>query len=245
MRPTRTGKITDKGANDAALVDTLVGIEAFVLGGEKRLLHVVGNVGERNPDPALVLLEHFRKAMALAVEHETGTWQLEPSKLGMIRQVCDRLIIEIDHRSEVDGGGGNLFVLAELPIGGQQIGEIEPAQCLDFAGEHLRVIERGGNELVEVDVLDIEGFAHMGAARRQEADDLLLVLLTIELGFHRFRRSCDLTKRQRGRKNFDEKRFHRRRAPAPPGDPTALQQDNSNHAVPGVRSFFCARYDPG
>ena len=63
------GEIGDEGANQPALVDALVLVEALVLGRDERLLHVLGNVGERHPDAALVLLEHLGEALALAVEH--------------------------------------------------------------------------------------------------------------------------------------------------------------------------------
>jgi hypothetical protein len=40
LRAPRRGEIADEGADQAALVDPLVLIEALVLGREKRLLHV-------------------------------------------------------------------------------------------------------------------------------------------------------------------------------------------------------------
>ena len=69
-------QIADEGANDAALVNAVVLIETPVLGRDERLLHVVGNVGERHPDPAVAGLEHVGKLVALAVEHRAHARQL-------------------------------------------------------------------------------------------------------------------------------------------------------------------------
>src|SRR5215813_8876806 len=66
LRAPGRGKIADEGADQAALVDPLVLIEAFVLGREKSLLHVLRDIGEWNPHPPLVLLEHLREPFALA-----------------------------------------------------------------------------------------------------------------------------------------------------------------------------------
>ena len=64
------------------------------------------------------------------------------------------------------------------------------------------------DELVEIDVLDVEGLAHMGAAGLQQLGHLRLVLRAVELGFDRIRRGRDLTERQRGREHLDEEGFH-------------------------------------
>src|SRR5262249_43960712 len=60
-----------------------------------------------------------------------------------------------------------------------------------------------------VDVLDVECLAHVRAARAQKRCHLLLILGAVEACFHRIRRGRDLTERQRGRKDFDQDRFHR------------------------------------
>src|SRR5262249_36161271 len=65
-----------------------------------------------------------------------------------------------------------------------------------------------GDQLVEVDVLDVEGLAHVGAAGAQQLGDLRLVPLAVEPGLHRVRRGGDLAQRQPGGKDFDEERFH-------------------------------------
>ena len=149
------------------------------------------------------------KRGALAVEHHAGAGELESPELVMVREVGGRLVVEIDHLAEVDRGLGDLLVLAELPVGDVQVGKIDAAERLDLAGKRFRVVQCGGDQLVEVDVLDVEGLAHMGAAGLQQPGDLLLVAGAVELGFHRVRRGRDLTERQGGRKNLDEEGFHR------------------------------------
>jgi len=49
----------------------------------------------------------------------------------------------------------------------------------------------------------------VGAARAQELRHELLILSAVEARLQRIRRSRDLTERQRGRKDFDQDRFHR------------------------------------
>ena len=45
LRAPGLGEVADEGADQAALVDALVLVEALVLGREERLLHVLRNVG--------------------------------------------------------------------------------------------------------------------------------------------------------------------------------------------------------
>ena len=44
-----------------------------------------------------------------------------------------------------------------------------PRNGLAVAGDRLRIVHGGRDQLVEIDVLDVEGLAHMGAARAQTA----------------------------------------------------------------------------
>ena len=133
LRAAGVGEIGNEGADQPALVDAFVLVEALVLGRHERLLHMLGNVGEQHPDAALVLLEHLGKALALAVEHHARSRQLEALELGVIGQVGERLVVEIDHLAEVDRRRRHRLVLAELAVGGQQIGEIDAAEGLALA----------------------------------------------------------------------------------------------------------------
>src|SRR6266567_4132570 len=210
LRAPRGGEIADEGADQAALVDSLVLIEAFVLGREKGLLHVLRDVGEWNPHAPLVLLEHLRKALALAVEHDARSRKLDALEFGVIGQIGGRLVVEVDDVAEIHGRHRDFLVLAELPVGGLQIGKIDAVKNLALAGDRLRVVHGGCDQLLEVDVLDVEGLAHMRAARVQELSDLLLVSHAIELRLHRVRRGGYLTKCKSRGEDFDQGRFHHR-----------------------------------
>ncbi len=130
LRAPRGGEIADEGADQAALVDSLVLIEAFVLGREKGLLHVLRDVGEWNPHAPLVLLEHLRKALALAVEHDARSRKLDALEFGVIGQIGGRLVVEVDDVAEIHGRHRDFLVLAELPVGSLQIGKIDPVKNL-------------------------------------------------------------------------------------------------------------------
>jgi hypothetical protein len=74
----------------------------------------------------------------------------------------------------------------------------------------LRIVHGGCDQLLEVDVLDVEGLAHMRAARAQKLRDLLLVSHAIELRLNRVRRGGYLTKCKSRSEDFDEDGFHHR-----------------------------------
>src|SRR5262249_15522724 len=143
LRAPGRGEIADEGADQAALVDPLVLIEAFVLGRKKSLLHVLGNVSEWNPDPPLVLLEYLREAFALAVEHDARAGKLEALELGVSGQIGSSFVEEVDECAGVDRRRRNVLVLAELPVGGLQIGKIDPSEHLVLASNRLGVVHGG------------------------------------------------------------------------------------------------------
>src|SRR3954447_20817498 len=127
----------------------------------------------------------------------------------MIGQVGDRLVVVVDDLAEIDRGHRHLLVLAELTVGRLQIGKIDAAKCLVLAGHRLRIVHRRGDELIEIDVLDVEGLAHVRAARAQQPCHLFLIAGAVELRLHRVGCGGDLTERKRQGKDFDEQRFHR------------------------------------
>ena len=73
---------------------------------------------------------------------------------------------------EVDRRLLDRLVLAELPIGGDQVAEAQAAQRLDLGGERLRIVHRGGDQVIEVDVLDVERLPHLPAAVAQDLHHL-------------------------------------------------------------------------
>src|SRR5262249_57085296 len=77
--------------------------------------------------------------------------------------------------------------------------------------DRLRIVQGGGDELVEIDILEVESLEHMVAARAQKLRHLRLVGVTVELRLHRLRRNRHLAQRKPGRKNLDQNRFHHAR----------------------------------
>ena len=144
LRPPRLRQIAHEGTDQSALVDAFVLEEALVFRGDERLLHLLGDVGEGDPDAALVLLEHLREPLPLAIEHDAGARQLEPAQLVVIRQVGGGLVVEIDHVGEIDRRLGHLLALAIFPIGGVEVAKVQSPERLDVAGDRLRVVERRG-----------------------------------------------------------------------------------------------------
>ena len=93
--------------------------------------------------------------------------------------------------------------------------------------DRLGVVQRGGDQVIEVDRLDVEGLPHMGAAVAQDLHHLGSVLDRIEMGLDRLRRSRDFAQRQRSRKNFDENQVHGR----------ARAQPSSRDTTRGIASI--------
>jgi len=79
----------------------------------------------------------------------------------------------------------------------RDIRQIKPEEIKDAIGN------------VEIDVLDVEGLAHVRAARTQQRRHLGLVRLPLEPGGNRLRRRRHLTERKRSRKDLDQEGFHR------------------------------------
>ena len=208
LRPAGFRKIADEGADDAVLVDAVMLIEAPVLGGDERLLHEIGHVGERHPDAAVAGLEHVGIVIALAVEHRAHAGQLlalEPRRVG---QIGGGVVVERDHLADVDHRIGDGLVLAELFVGGIEVRKVQAVERLDVAADRRRIVERGRDQVVDIDRLDVERLAHMGAAVAQDLHHRVLILDRIELRLHRLRLGHDLAERQRRREELDENHIH-------------------------------------
>ena len=82
----------------------------------------------------------------------------------MVGQIGDGRVVVGDDGAEIDGRARDRLALAELPVDEVQLAEVDALQDLDLAGDGLRVLHGGGDEVVEVDVLDVEGAPHMRAA---------------------------------------------------------------------------------
>ena len=96
-------------------------------------------------------------------------------------------------------------------IGGVQIGEVDAVKGFDVARDRLGVIQRGGDQVVQVDRLDVEGLPHVGTAVAQDLHDFGPILHRVEMGFDRLGRSRDFAQRQRNGKKLGQNYFHRTR----------------------------------
>jgi hypothetical protein len=189
-------------------VDAFVLFEALVLGGDEAIAHLLWNFRERQPDAALVVLEHLGEGLTLAVEHDARAGKLEALELAVVWQVRGRLIVEVDDVAEIDGGLGDRLVLAELPIGRLEIGNIDAPQCLACA-DRLRIVHGGRDQVVDIDVFDLERLDHVGAAGVEQLRDLRLIAVAVKLRLHGIRRRHHLTQGEGGGEYLDEERFHR------------------------------------
>ena len=93
---------------------------------------------------------------------------LQALELGVIGQIGERLVVEIDHVAEIDRRHWRPARSCRTAGRRVEIGEIDAAEGLALARDRLRVVHGGGDEFVEIDVLDVEGLAHMGAARAEQ-----------------------------------------------------------------------------
>jgi hypothetical protein len=138
-------------------------VEPPVLGGHKGLLHGFGDVIERHPDAPVARFEDVGKIRALAIEDGGHARQLPALEARMVGQIGRGVVEELDHLAEIDHRIADILVLAEPVIGDVQVGEIDAVKGLDAGANRLLVVERGGNEFIDVDRFDIERPAHMGA----------------------------------------------------------------------------------
>ena len=208
LRPPRVGEIADKGADDAALVDTMMLIEAAVFSGDERLLHRLGNVSERYPNAPIAGLEHVGEIPPIAVQDNAHARQSSAFEHVLIGQIGHRSVEEVDDLSHVDDWIRDWLVLAELVIGSVEISEIETAKRLDLGAHCLGIVERGSNQLVEIDRFDVEGLLHMRAAVAQDLHDFVLILSRIELRLDCLRLGRNLAQCERRRKNFNQDQVH-------------------------------------
>ena len=72
----------------------------------------------------------------------------------------------------------------------------------------VRIVERGRDEVVEVDGFDVERLLHMLAAVAQYLHHLVLILDRIEMRLDRLRLRRDLAQRERRRKKLDQDGVH-------------------------------------
>jgi hypothetical protein len=89
-----------------------------------------------------------------------------------------------------------------------EVGRIQSFERLDLAAQSLLVIHGGGNQIVQVNVLDVESLAHVAAAGTQKLRHLEAVVHRIELRFDAIRHGRDLAEGQRRGEDLDENGVH-------------------------------------
>src|SRR6516164_9491915 len=210
LRPTSVAEISDKGADDAALIDAMVLKEAPILSGDECLLHLIGNIADWNPDAPVAGLEHLSVGLFLVVQYHAHARELPAFQLQGIRQFGGSAIEKLDNLAEINDGIADVLTLAiaELVVSGMQIVKIKAVKSFDVGAHRFGIIKRGRDQLIEIDGLDIERLLDVGAAGAQNLHHLVAVSHRIEVRFHRLWLGQDLTERERGRKNLNEDRVH-------------------------------------
>jgi hypothetical protein len=89
-----------------------------------------------------------------------------------------------------------------------EVAEIQSLERLDLGAQRLLVIRGGGDQIVEVDVLDVKSLAHVDAAGIQELRHLGAVAHRVELGLHRFRPGGNLAEGKCRGEDLDKDRVH-------------------------------------
>src|SRR5271169_2234332 len=124
-----------------------------------------------------------------------------------VGQVGCSTVVKVDDCADVDDWADDRLVLAELVIGGLEVGEINAVKRLDVA-RGFWIVHRCGYQVVEIYGLDVEGLLHLCAAVPQELDDPGLVLRRVEMRLYSLRLGYNLAQSEGGRKNLYEKGFH-------------------------------------
>src|SRR6185295_16585506 len=118
-------------------------------------------------------------------------------------------VVEFDDTGDIDRRILDRLALAELLIRNVQIAEVHPTELGQAAGYRLRIVHRGCDQVIDIDVLDVERLAHVGAAGAQQRDNLVLILDWVELGLDRVRPNRHLAECEGGREDLDEEGIHR------------------------------------
>lgn len=165
------------------------------------------DVGERHPDAPLRRPAEVGERRIAGIEHPRHAGQRLAVEPGRVGQIGGRFVVERDRGAEIDGRGRHRFVLAELPVGREQVVELQPVKDFRVAGG-LRVGQRRGNEVVEIEAVNAERPAQMGAAGLQQRHHFAAVADRIEIRLHVAGPREHLAQRQRDGEQFREDRFH-------------------------------------
>ena len=130
LRPARLRQVADERAHQPALVDACVLIEALVFGGDERVAYHVRDGGKRHRDTSVVRCINLCEALAFVAEDHARARQLQMPELRDVGQVLDRVVVEGDDLTKIDGRALQFLELAELPIGHVEVAEFNPLSAL-------------------------------------------------------------------------------------------------------------------
>ena len=93
-------------------------------------------------------------------------------------------------------------------VSGIQIVKIKTVKSLDVGADCFGIIERGRNQIIDIDGFNIERLFQVGAAGMQDLHHLVAIGHRIEVRFNGLRLGQDLAERERSGKYLDEYRVH-------------------------------------
>src|SRR5260370_34572073 len=123
-------------------------------------------------------------------------------------KILNRAVVESDDLTKIDRRFFHFVDLAELPVGHVEVGQLQSFECLDLAAQCLLVIHGSGNQIVQVDVLNVESLAHVGGAGTQKLRHHGAVTYRVKLRLHPIRPGGDLAEAKRRGEDLDENRVH-------------------------------------
>ncbi len=207
LRAPRIGEVADQRPDHAALIDAAMLVEALVLGGDEGLAHHGRDILERHPDAPPRLLADIGEALALPVEHHRHGAHRLLFQLGVVGQVVELGIVKGDELADIDRAAHSAMI-AILLVGPDEVVELHPAQGFDIAAHRLLIFHRRGDEIVEVDRLDVEDLLDMSASLAEQPHHFGLVGLRIEHGLHVVWRRRHLRQRKPHGEQLDEDFVH-------------------------------------
>ena len=201
-------EVADEDAHHGALIDAFVIEEAPVLGGNECALDQGWNVAQRQPDASVARLIGLRETRAVDVENDAPARKSHAFQFVVVGQIGHRLVVIGDDLVEIGRRFVDRLARAELPVQGMQVGKVEPAKRLIVSRDALGIAQRCLDQLVDIDILDVEGPAHVLAPILQQRDRFGPITARIEFGAYRVLAGHDLAESQSGGQDLDQNCVH-------------------------------------
>jgi len=227
LRPSGFRQISQERPDHSTLVDAFVLEETLVLRRDEGFPDKLGDIAQRHGDAALIGGGQIGETAIGAVEHHAHPARFQSLELGFVGKIGRRLVVKRDHLADVDERMLHGLVLAKLPICREKVLEPQSVQRFDAPAQGLGIVHRRGDELIDVDVLDVEGLADVRAARPQDLHHFRLVPHWVELSLDGPRLGGHLAERKGSGENLDQDRVHggrRGKGAVPQGAPAVVNQ---------------------